>query len=73
MTRHSTDRTNEESRQAYEAMNLRKRKVHRMTRNVSEAFVLREGTDCEDGEPTREQWRRAQRLTQRLYDIASKW
>jgi hypothetical protein len=51
MTRHSTDRTNEESRQAYEAMNLRKRKVHRMTRNVAEAFVLREGTDCEDSEP----------------------
>jgi len=73
MTRHSTDRTNEESRQAYEAMNLRKRKVHRMTRNVAEAFVLREGTDCGDGEPTREQWQFAQRLTQRLYDIASKW
>jgi hypothetical protein len=66
MTRHPTDRTNEESRQAYEAMNLRKRKVHRMPRNVAEAFVLREGTDCEDGDPTREQWRRAQRLTQRL-------
>jgi hypothetical protein len=70
MTRHSTDRTNEESRQAYEAMNLRQRKVHRMTRDVA---VLREGRDCEDGEPTREQWRRAQRLTQRLYGIASKW
>jgi hypothetical protein len=44
-----------------------------MIRNAAEAFALREGADCEDGEPTREQWRRAQRLTQRLYDIASKW
>src|SRR5712692_9179462 len=54
------------------AANLRKRKEHRMTRNVAEAFVHREGTDCGDGEPRREQWRLAQRLTQRLYDIASK-
>jgi hypothetical protein len=40
MTRHSTDRTNEESRQAYEAMNLRERKVHRMTRDVAKSLYF---------------------------------
>jgi hypothetical protein len=61
------------SNEAYEASEQRKRAVHRITRNVALAFELAEGTDKDDGDPTREQWMRAQRLTQRIYDEASKW
>ena len=65
-------RTDAEREAAFERMERRKRRVHEKQRALAEGFAANEGADV-DGEPTRDQWHRAQAMTRKEYDRASRW